>query len=218
MEECIPKEFIKPLVKSYNKGTYIYMEGDPALHVYFIIEGRIKIENIGPSKKRITKSILSNGDLFGEMVLFEEKERNDYAFALEDTTIHSYTKEIIKKVLLTNNKFQLLLLNNIANQVRSMEQRITSMIFTDSRSRVIEYLVQLGRKEGERIGFDTLLRNRLTHQEIAYYTGTSRQTVNVVLNELQDQNLIYYNRKRLLIRDIDRLAERLSPKKISYAV
>lgn len=218
MEECILKEFIKPLVKRYNKGTYIYKEGDAGFHIYFVVEGRVKIEKVSPSKKRITKSILSNGDLFGEMALFEEEERTDYAFTLEDTTIHSYTKGIIKKVLITDNKFQLLLLKNIANQVRIMEQRITSMIFTDSRSRVIEYLVQLGRKEGERIGFDTLLRNRLTHQEIAYYTGTSRQTVNVALNELQAKNLIYYNRKRLLIRDIERLAEELSPKKISYAM
>lgn len=217
MEERIPKELIKPIVKSYNKGQYIYKEGDAVLHTYFIVTGRIKIENISPSR-RITKSILSNGDLFGEMALFGEQERRDYAFTLEDTTIHIYTKEEIRSLLHSDSKFQFILLNKMARQVISMEHRLTSMAFRDSRSRVVEYLVQLGRKEGEQIGFETLLRNKLTHQEIAYYTATSRQTVTVVLNELQAQNLIHYNRKRLLIRDLARLAEELAPKKISYTI
>lgn len=218
MEERIPKEVIKPIIKKYSKGKYIYKEGDAVLHTYFIVTGRIKIENISPSRKKITKSILSNGDLFGEMALFGEQERRDYAFTLEDTTIHVYTKEEIRNLLHTDGKFQFLLLKKMAGQVISMEQRLTSMAFRDSRSRVIEYIVKLGKKEGEPIGFETLLRNKLTHQEIAYYTATSRQTVTVVLNELQAQNLIHYTRKRLLIRDIARLAEELGPKKVSYAM
>lgn len=218
MEERIPKEVIKPIIKKYSKGKYIYKEGDAVLHTYFIVSGRIKIENISPSRKKITKSILSNGDLFGEMALFGEQQRRDYAFTLEDTTIHVYTKEEIRNLLHSDGKFQFLLLKKMAGQVISMEQRLTSMAFRDSRSRVIEYIVKLGKKEGEPIGFETLLRNKLTHQEIAYYTATSRQTVTVVLNELQAQNLIHYTRKRLLIRDIARLAEELGPKKVSYAM
>lgn len=210
MEERIPKDLIKPIIKTYRKGTYIYKASEPVRYVYFIAEGRIKIESIGRRDKHMTKSLLSKGALFGEMALFGEGTRRDSAYTLDVTVIYIYTREAIQKLLKTDNKFQFLLLNKMANQVLNLEQRLTSLVFKDSRSRVIEFIVRLGRQQGERIGFEILLRNFLPHQEIAYYAATSRQTVTVVLNELKAQNLIHYHRKRLLIRDIDKLEEELT--------
>jgi len=213
MEERIPKELIKPIIRTYRKGAYIYKAGEPVHFIYFIIEGRIKIESISSTGKRISKALLSNGELFGEMALFGEVERRDYACTLQVTVLHIYTREEIQRLLKIDQKFQFLLLNKMANRVINIEQRLTALVFKDSRSRVIEFLVRLGRKEGERVGFEILLRNFLPHQEIGYYTATSRQTVTVVLNELKAKNLVHYHRKRLLIRDIDKLAEALIPYK-----
>ena len=47
----------------------------------------------------------------------------------------------------------------------------------------------------------------MTHQEIANLTATSRQTVTTILNELRNKNIITFNRRRLLIRDMDLLAQ-----------
>jgi len=210
MEERIPKDLIKPIIKTYRKGAYIYKTGEPVHSIYFIVEGRIKVESICRNGKRITKSFLSNDALFGEMALFGEVIRRDAAYTLDITVVHIYTREAIQKLLKVDAKFQFLLLNKMANQVLDLEHRLTSLVFKDSRSRVIEFLVRLGRKEGQRVGYEILLKNFLPHQEIAYYTATSRQTVTVVLNELKAQNLVHYHRKRLLIRDIDKLAEALS--------
>jgi len=49
-----------------------------------------------------------------------------------------------------------------------------------------------------------------THQEIANLTDTSRQTVTTILNELRAENLIYFDRKRLLVRDVKKLQAMLS--------
>jgi len=205
MEELILRELPNPIVKKIKKGGYIYKKGDTAKNIYFVKDGRIKIESISPSR-RITKTILVAGELFGEMTLFGEATRMDYACTIEAATIHIYPREEIQHLLKSNVQLQSLLLNKIANRRINIEQRLTSIVFKTSRSRVIDYLVYLGRKEGRRIGFDTLLRNFLPHKEIAYYTATSRQTVNTVLNELQAQNLVHYNRKRLLIRDLNKLS------------
>ena len=213
MEERITQELIKPIIKTYPKGAYIYKVGEPVRYIYFVVEGRVKIERSSSTGKRMTKSLLSGGALFGEMALFGEARRRDDAYALDVAVIHIYIKEEIQRLLKLDAKFQFLLLNKMANQVVNLEQRLTSLVFKDSRTRVIEYIVQLGRKEGKRIGFDTLLKNFLSHQEIAYYTATSRQTVNVVLNDLRAQNLIHFQRKRLLIRDMDKLTEELMPYK-----
>ena len=47
----------------------------------------------------------------------------------------------------------------------------------------------------------------MTHQEIANLTATSRQTVTTVLNELRNKNILTFNRRRLLIRDMGELAK-----------
>ncbi|RMG79696.1 MAG: helix-turn-helix domain-containing protein, partial [Bacteroidetes bacterium] len=49
----------------------------------------------------------------------------------------------------------------------------------------------------------------MTHQEIANLTATSRQTVTTVLNELRTKNILTFNRKRLLIRDMEQLRKEI---------
>jgi len=90
-----------------------------------------------------------------------------------------------------------------------MENRLESLVFKDSRSRIVEYLVELVRKGGQRIGYEWVVRNFITHQEIANLTATSRQTVTTVLNELRAAEIITFNRKRLLIRDLDKLKQEI---------
>ena len=86
-----------------------------------------------------------------------------------------------------------------------MEQRLESLVFKDSRSRIVEYLVDLVKKSGQRVGYEWVVRKFITHQEIANLTATSRQTVTTVLNELRANNLLTFNRKRLLVRDLENL-------------
>ena len=57
----------------------------------------------------------------------------------------------------------------------------------------------------KKVGFEVMFRNYLTHKDIASLTGTSRQTVTTVLNDLKEKNLINFDRRRFLIRDIDKL-------------
>ena len=64
-------------------------------------------------------------------------------------------------------------------------------------------------KRGQRVGYEWVVRKFITHQEIANLTATSRQTVTTVLNELRSKNLLTFNRKRLLIRDRDKLSEEM---------
>ncbi|MEO1713645.1 MAG: helix-turn-helix domain-containing protein [Bacteroidota bacterium] len=51
-----------------------------------------------------------------------------------------------------------------------------------------------------------LVKHCLTQQDIANITGTSRQTVTSVLNDLKKENLIYFNRRSILIRDMAKLS------------
>ncbi len=192
--------------KKYKKGDFIYVPDEHSDKIYFLMEGRVKIGTYGEGGKEITKAVLSSGEVFGELALVGEAKRRDFAYVMETTTLCIISTGEMKSLMREYNGLQLFLMKIMGNRVLEMEQRLESLVFRDSRTRIIEYLLNLAKKKGQRVGYETLVRHFFTHQEIANLTATSRQTVTTVLNELRSQNLLTFNRKRLLIRDMNKLA------------
>ena len=87
-----------------------------------------------------------------------------------------------------------------------MEERLTHMIVKDARERIIEFLLDTASKDGRKVGYEVLVKHHLTQQDIANITGTSRQTVTSVFNDLKKSNQINFSRTSILIRDIANLA------------
>lgn len=189
----------------YKKGDYIYMPEQSSDKVFFLSKGRVKIGSFSSNGKEITKAILEAGQVFGELSLIGEGNRRDFAYAMEDTDVCALTVDEMKGLIKDHNSLSLMMMKIMGNRVLEMEQRLESLVFKDSRTRIVEFLVELTHKKGERVGYEHVVRKFITHQEIANLTATSRQTVTTVLNELRNKNLLTFNRKRLLVRDIDKL-------------
>ncbi len=192
--------------KGFKKGEYVYLPDEHSDRIYFIAEGRIKIGNYGESGKEITKTILSTGEVFGELSLIGEEKRRDFAYAMEDTAVCVLSLNEIKGLMREHTALSVFLLKIMGSRILEMEKRLESLVFKDSRTRIVEFLKDLANKRGQRVGYEMLVRKFLTHQEIANMTATSRQTVTTVLNELRNKNILTFDRRRLLIRDMDKLA------------
>lgn len=196
--------------KNFKKGDYIYMPDQSSDKVFFLNEGRVKIGTYGENGKEITKAILNKGEVFGELAMIGEEKRRDFAYAMEDSQACVLTTEEMKKMMKDHNGLSLFFMKIMGSRVLEMEQRLESLVFKDSRSRIVEYLVELVKKSGQRVGYEWVVRKFITHQEIANLTATSRQTVTTVLNELRASNLLTFNRKRLLVRDLDNLESEIA--------
>jgi CRP/FNR family cyclic AMP-dependent transcriptional regulator len=83
-----------------------------------------------------------------------------------------------------------------------LERKLELLVFKDARTRVVEFLKDAASWKGKKVGSETMIATPLTHKDIAALTGTSRQTVTTILNELKDKNLINFDRKKILIRDL----------------
>lgn len=195
--------------KDYSKGDYIYMPDQSSDKIFFLTEGRVKIGNLGENGKEITKAILNTGEVFGELAMIGEDKRRDFAYAMEDCKICVLTTDEMKHLMKEHSNLSMFFMRIMGSRVLEMENRLESLVFKDSRSRIVEYLVDLVQKRGQRVGYEWVVRKFITHQEIANLTATSRQTVTTVLNELRTKELITFNRKRLLVRDIDLLKEEI---------
>lgn len=191
--------------KTFKKGEYIYLPDDQSDKIYFIFEGRIKIGSFSDGGKEITKAILNKGEVFGELSLANEEKRRDFAYVMENTTCCIIPADQMKAMMINHSGLSLFLMKIMGSRVLEMEQRLESLVFKDSRTRIVEFLISLVDKKGQRVGYEMLVRNFITHQEIANLTATSRQTVTTVLNELRNKDILTFNRKRLLVRDMDKL-------------
>lgn len=190
----------------FKKGEYVFLSGDLSKNVYFIInEGRIKLEFYSETGRNVTKSILGKGDILGEFALIGV-ERHKYSACVQSATKLCIIPIVeVKNMMDKPNILTALLLKKIGEKLANKEAQIESLVFKNARTRVIELLLALGRK-GKRVGFEQLINDILTHQEIADLTATSRQTVTTIISELRNGNILISNRRRMLIRDMNKLA------------
>lgn len=191
--------------KEFSKGDYIYLPEEQSDKIFFLLEGRVKIGSYGDNGKEITKAILGKGEVFGELAMIGEEKRRDFAMAMEKTTTCVLTIEEMRDLMKDHSGLNLFLMKIMGDRMLEMEKRLESLVFKDSRTRIIEFLKRLADKKGQRVGYEMLVRKFMTHQEIANLTATSRQTVTTVLNELRNKNILTFNRRRLLIRDMTSL-------------
>jgi hypothetical protein len=141
----------------------------------------------------------------GIAALLGEEQRHDFATALEDTTACVVTLDELRSLMRERSELNLFFMRMFGARQLEMERRLESLVFRDSRSRIVEFLVSLVKNKGQRVGYEWVVRQFLTHQEIANLTATSRQTVTTTLNDLRFKKLLTFNRSRLLVRDLEKL-------------
>lgn len=191
------------MYKVVKKGEFVFHPNDAQKQIYFIAEGKVKIGAVGEGGKEVTKIILGKGEVFGEFAILGEESKNDFAQALEDTKLCVSGQEDIKNLMRDHNQLSLFFLKMFGSRLLKMEKRLESLVFKDSRTRILEFVIEQIEQNGTRVGYEWVVRPNLTHQDIANLTATSRQTVTTVMNELKQSKLMIFNRRRWLIRDRD---------------
>ena len=194
----------------FTSNSYIYLPDEPAQNIYLINEGRIKIGTYGEDGKEITKAILGPGEVFGEMALMGQESRRDFAYVMSDVSLCTLERSDLSAMLRERNDLQMFFMRMIGKRTLQLEQRLESLVFKSSKARILEFLIALAKDKGRDVGLEREVRNMLTHKEIADLTATSRQTVNAVMNDLRKRNVITFNRRRMLVRDMEQLAGELS--------
>jgi len=186
--------------------SVIYHPGDTSEHIYLLSKGAVKISTHNNEGKEVIKQLIHPEAIFGELALVGEANRNETAQSLKEE-IHYYTIRIadFQEILSRNAQVSQELLQLFGQRMMAAENKLENLIFKDARSRIVNFLHEVVLKRGRQVGYEMLLKHSLTHQDIANITCTSRQTVTLVLNELRKENLIYFNRGRILVRDMDTL-------------
>lgn len=192
--------------RNFKKDQFIYIPHEEANHIYMIANGRVKIGHYLDEGQEVVSAILTTGEIFGELALAGEERRRDFAQAMDnDTQICPLSIDELKSLMKEDKELSFRLLKLVGLRLMRLERKLELLVFKDARTRIIEFLKDAASWKGKKVGYETMIPTKLTHKDIAALTGTSRQTVTTILNELKDQNLIYFDRKKILIRDLANL-------------
>jgi len=192
--------------KRYKRYNFIYRQGEQAEFIHLLAKGAIKIGVTHNDGREMIKRILHPEAVFGESAMFSNDAHTNYAFSLNsEVVVFRIPSARFRSFMLSTPTLARNALSMIGNRLTNTERRLESLVFKDARARIIEFLKQNAEKHGRQVGYETFFKHNLTQQDIANFTGTSRQTVTSVLNDLRKANLIYFNRTGMLIRDITKL-------------
>lgn len=197
------------MMEPVSKGRYalIFKPGDASDRLFFLAKGVVKISTHSIDGREVIKALLHPNAIFGERGLIGELERQDFAQALkEEVQLFAIRVEDFQYMMRRNFDLCNKVMQLFGNRLMEMESRLESLLFKDARTRIIEFIKEAIAGQGRKVGFEMLLKHSLTHQDIANITCTSRQTVTLVLNELRKSDLIYFNRGKILVRDLSRLS------------
>jgi CRP/FNR family cyclic AMP-dependent transcriptional regulator len=194
-------------VRRFPKGTTIYLPSDAGSGVFLLAEGRVKLCSITPDGKQAILAFIEPGELFGELALLEESEREEHAEAMVASTLVLMPGDALERLMSESAALAIGVTKLIGLRRKRIERRLKSLLFRSNRDRLIHLLLDLSSQYGQPDKDGTLLAIPLSHQDLASIIGATRETVTTLLGELQLERLLKVARQRLVVRDLGRLAK-----------
>ena len=192
--------------KKANKGEIIYFSNSDVPRIFLLKKGSIKIVAVDEEGNESIKDIIQKGDLFGELTLENDDQSNEYAKVLsDDVVICSFLMSDFENLLLQNPSLALSYTKFVGLKMKRIKNSYANLISKDAKTRLYQFLKDWAEREGKRTENRVIIENYLTQNDIAQIICTSRQTATQLLNEMETNGLLYYNRKEIIITDITKL-------------
>ncbi len=181
------------------RGRVFYRPEDPGERLFLLRQGRVQLYRISPEGKKLIIATLGPGALFGEMALLGQQMHNAFAEAMEDCSIMVMSRTDLERLIMNDATIGRRILALTHKRLSEAEARLEDMAFKSIPARLASLLLRLA---AEQDGVNII---GLTHQDLAETIGTYRETATQVLNDLKSDGLIEIGRKRITIRDAERL-------------
>lgn len=193
--------------RDYPAGETIFAPEREPHSVYLLERGLVRIYRLSPEGSEMTFGYVAPGEVFGELAAFGDFRRESFAEAVRSSRVWKVQASTFRQVLASAPKLVVAITRQIGTRFKRIESRVENLVFRDVRSRVAHILLELGEDLGEQVGSATVLRMELTQAELATLVGSTRQTVNANLRELEEEGIVARRGRRLAILRSEALRE-----------
>jgi CRP-like cAMP-binding protein len=190
----------------------IYAQGEPVAGIYVIAAGRVRVVRGTHEARALTVAYRGVGEVVGEIAITERVTHEDSASATDPVEVVQIPLRTVREQLGRNTELARRLLQLMVERRLDTERRIESLLSRSVESRVAEFLIDACQRHGIPDSRGLLIGVKYTHQEIADYVGSTRETVTLTLGDLKRRDLLLFDHRRIVVRDADALARVLDDK------
>ena len=197
--------------KKYKKGEYIFFEGDEEPGIYIIVDGLVKLIKETTDGKTVIVRLATKGDVFGWLVLSENKPSSTYtAQALTETRVLHITNTDFLRLLTEYPALAVRITCEATKMVLEAYERLKSLAAEKVEGRIASIILELARKIGKEEGDKIVIRAPITRQDLAEMTGTTVETAIRIMSKWKKEGHISTERNKIEILDIDFLEDLIS--------
>jgi len=195
------------IVRNYEKGRIIFMEGEPGEAFFYVKSGMVKISKPSADGREHILHILGEGHVFAEVTLFSQQPYPATAEVMEPSEIGMIRNEDLEKVLRENPDLALQLIKYLNNRLMEAQNKVRNLALFDTYARTAQAVVKLAEEHGKKVAGGVELDLNLSRQELANMVGTTRETCIRALMAFKKEKSIDIEKNTITIRDLNKLSE-----------
>lgn len=196
---------LNQISKKYSKGQIIASEGEQCNTLGLVIDGVVEIQKIYSSGKHLVLKRMEAGEVFGEAIMFSNK--NEYpatVIAASDCAVSYLKRDDIIKLCLQEQIILRNFITLLSDKIFVLNRKINSISFKSIRQKVINFILEQVKKQK-----NTTVKLNLSKEQIASLLGIPRPSLSRELMKLRDDGFIEFNRNIIKVIDIEMMEEEL---------
>ncbi|WP_059103049.1 Crp/Fnr family transcriptional regulator [Shouchella shacheensis] len=177
-------------MKPVKKGTLILSPEHPIEALFLLKKGQVRLYRMNAQGKQFTVDILVDGNIFGETSTMTLTDDQIYAEAMTETYLCILGKDEFETFIGKNPKIALRFINILSTRLNELYSLSEKIALVDVKYRVLYLLLKLSEKTGHRKQEWQTIEMKLTHQDIAYMIGSTRETTSATISQLKKDGFL----------------------------
>jgi len=187
--------------RSYSADMVLCHEGDAPDGMYLLEQGRVLVQSLTVDGAAVGLSVVDEGDVVGEQALLAQTARSATVTAVRPTIVRLLRPTQFRELRAERPEIDQFLVQVLDARLREMSRRLAEAVHSSAEERVCRRVLALGS------AFDGTIR--LSQASLASLAGTTRPTVNRVLQDLVRDETVRLRRARIEVVNPEALAARI---------
>jgi CRP/FNR family transcriptional regulator, cyclic AMP receptor protein len=194
--------------RRYPAGATLFREREASDDVLLVTAGRVKLGCVTSEGREAVLAIREPGDLIGEMSAVDGAPRLATATALEPVEVLALPAATFIAFLERSPGVAMAMVRTLSRRLRDADRKRIGFLAQDTIGRVCARLVELAERFGAHGDGGVEVDLSFTQEELAGWTGSSREAVIKALRSLRELGWIATRRRGITILDLEALRRR----------
>ena len=188
-----------------KEGSYLFREGEPPSTVYLIAEGQVRMSKLTSEGKEFSLQLKQRNDLVGELGLFQTVPHSMTAEVVRSARVMCYPLKKLERLFKENPALAKTIMKWHTIQTQATQAKFRDLLLSGKTGALYATLIRFCHSYGDKTGDGIVIQVHLTNQEMARYIGTTRESVNRMLKDLKEKNVVHTRQGQITVKDIDYL-------------